>query len=119
MTPFNIYLWQQADSFGNSLLLFSLACGSLGAVATIFSFLAEAEGDFEKTTLDACRKIAIRAVTTCVIAATLATLLPSSKTIALMYVLPEIANSKVMQQDVPELYDMAVKALKDQLSSKE
>lgn len=86
---------------------------------TAFSVVAWAEGFLEKTTLDACRKIGIRAVTTCVITATLAPLLPSSKTIALMYVLPEIANSKVMQQDVPELYDMAIKALKDQLSSKE
>lgn len=119
MTPLNIYLWQQADTFGNSLCMLASVCGLLGAMITAFSVVAWAEGFFEKVMLDACRKIGIRAVITCVITATLATLLPSSKTIALMYVLPEIANSKVMQQDVPELYDMAVKALKDQLSSKE
>lgn len=117
MTPLNIYLWQTADSFDTSLSMLSFVCAVPGTFLLLFSILAE--GDFEKTMLDACRKIGIRALVTCAIAATLATLLPSSKTIALMYVLPEIANSKVMQQDVPELYDMAVKALKDQLSSKE
>ena len=117
MTPLNIYLWQQADSFDLSLCMLALGCCLTGLVFTAFSIVAE--GDFEKSTLDRCRKIGLRAVAVFAVAATLATLLPSSKTIALMYVLPEIANSKVMQQDVPELYDMAVKALKDQLSSKE
>lgn len=117
MTPFNIYIWQQADSFDVSLAILAFVCGVPGTVLLLFSILAE--GDFEKTTLNVCRKIGFRAVATCAIAAALATFLPSSKTIALMYVLPEIANSKAVQQDVPELYDMAVKALKDQLSSKE
>jgi len=43
-------------------------------------------------------------------------LLPSSRTIAAMYVLPRIAESRVIQTDLPELYDMAIGALKDQLS---
>lgn len=38
---------------------------------------------------------------------------PSSKVVACMYVLPQIASSKVIQQDLPEIYDMAIKSLKD------
>lgn len=42
-------------------------------------------------------------------------LIPSSKTIACMYVIPQIASSKVIQQDLPEIYDMAVSALKENI----
>ena len=44
------------------------------------------------------------------------TFVPSSKTIAMMVIIPEIAHSKVVQQDLPDIYNAAVKALKDQLA---
>jgi hypothetical protein len=34
----------------------------------------------------------------------------------MMVVIPEIAKSKMMQQDLPDIYNAAVKALKDQLT---
>lgn len=40
---------------------------------------------------------------------------PSSKTIACMYVIPEITNSKAIQKDLPEIYDMAISALKENI----
>ena len=40
---------------------------------------------------------------------------PSSKTLAMMVVIPEIAHSKVVQQDLPDIYNAAVEALKSQL----
>lgn len=43
-------------------------------------------------------------------------LIPTSKTIAMMVIIPEIAHSKVVQQDLPDIYNAAVKSLKDQLS---
>jgi len=33
-----------------------------------------------------------------------------------MVVIPEIAHSKVVQQDLPDIYDAAVKTLKEQLA---
>lgn len=46
----------------------------------------------------------------------LANLVPTSKTVAMMVIIPEIAHSKVVQQDLPDIYNAAVKALKDQLA---
>ena len=45
--------------------------------------------------------------------------IPSSKDFALIYVLPKVAESKVIQQDVPEIYDMAMDKLKDMLDTKD
>lgn len=43
------------------------------------------------------------------------TLTPSSSTIAMMVVIPQIAESKMVQKDLPELYNAAVEALKNNL----
>lgn len=40
---------------------------------------------------------------------------PSSKQIAMFYVVPHITESQVIKQDLPELYDLGVNALKDWL----
>ena len=48
----------------------------------------------------------------------LVTAAPSTKTIAVMYAVPAIVNSKPVQQDLPELYQMGVEALKAQLAPK-
>lgn len=37
----------------------------------------------------------------------------------MMVVIPKLAESKVVQQDLPEVYDLALKALKEQLTHKE
>jgi hypothetical protein len=47
-----------------------------------------------------------------------ATFLPSSKTIALMVVVPAVMNSEPIQKDLPELYQMAKEALKQTLETK-
>jgi hypothetical protein len=44
-----------------------------------------------------------------------ATMFPSSKTIALMVVIPALLNSEPIQKDLPELYQMAKDALKQTL----
>lgn len=43
------------------------------------------------------------------------TITPSSDTIAMMVVIPQITQSSVVQKDIPELYRSAVEALKRQL----
>lgn len=53
-----------------------------------------------------------------IIASLVITFLPSSKEIAMIYVVPHIAESQVVKQDIPELYDLGVDALKDWLKQK-
>jgi hypothetical protein len=43
------------------------------------------------------------------------TLTPSSKTFALMVVLPRLADSQFIQKDAPDIYKLAIDALKKQL----
>ena len=45
-------------------------------------------------------------------------MLPSSKTVAMMVVVPAISQSKAIQQDLPDIYNMAIDALKAQLTPK-
>ncbi len=40
---------------------------------------------------------------------------PTSKEMAMIYVVPQITESQVVKQDIPELYDLGVNALKDWL----
>lgn len=40
---------------------------------------------------------------------------PTSKEMAMIYVVPQITESQVIKQDIPEVYDLGVKALKDWL----
>jgi hypothetical protein len=45
-------------------------------------------------------------------------IIPSSKTIAMMVVIQKIAESRVIQQYLPELYESAISALKESLKPK-
>lgn len=40
---------------------------------------------------------------------------PTSRQMAMIYVVPQITESQVVKQDIPELYDLGVNALKDWL----
>lgn len=44
---------------------------------------------------------------------------PSSKEMAMIYVVPHISESQVIKQDVPELYDIGINALKDWLKKEQ
>jgi hypothetical protein len=41
--------------------------------------------------------------------------MPSSKTIAAMVVIPEIANSDVIKRDIPDIYEAAIGKLRAEL----
>lgn len=104
LTPFTIYLWQLADGIVGlccTMALILIICGG-----TLF-FLASMED------CKPVRKIAKRSVLIGVVLALTGTLFPSSKAIALMYVLPKIAESEVIKKDAPEMYEMVKKTLRD------
>lgn len=111
ISPLTIYLWQLADEVRSvtgfvSTLLFTLACIFI-LIGVIGS---DDEGVMTKSTR-LCRSFALAALPFCLLR--LAT--PSSDTIAMMVVIPKIAESSVVQKDIPELYNVAIEALKNQL----
>lgn len=107
MSPWLIYAFGQVDNVREVLGMLSLfgviGCGATNVVGWI-------EGN------DIPRWIR-GAFVGSVLAGLVALALPSSRTIALMYVLPHVAESEAIQRDVPELYRLAVDALKAELAN--
>lgn len=51
-----------------------------------------------------------------VILVLLSTITPNQKTVAMMVVIPAITESEAIQKDVPEIYNIAVNAIKEKIS---
>jgi len=106
MNPWLIYAWSQADTVRDALGMAALVAGILGGMTIAFSL---EEGN-------EVPRLARNAIVAAALAGLVALVLPSSRTIALMYVLPRVADSEAIQRDVPELYRLAVDALKAELT---
>jgi len=70
--------------------------------------LKHAQSIFEKHNFRSLSKFAV--VMTVILG-----VLPSTSTLCAAYVIPAVANSQAVQKDFPELYDLAISRLKDQL----
>ena len=111
ITPFNIYLIMQADKISSALFTIS----TIAIVAVILAFVWH---DVNRDCYGNQGKInpITKSMITGIIATfLLATAIPSTKTLCMMYALPAIVNSKVVQNDFPELYDIALQATKVKL----
>lgn len=106
-----IYLWQLADDLRSTTGALSFITGTLAVFATFFLAFTMIEDDGAEY-----KGIARRMFAGCVALflsmLCASTLIPKSSTVAMMVVVPEIAKSKVVQQDLPDLYNAAVEALK-------
>lgn len=50
-----------------------------------------------------------------IISSMILTFIPNKETFAAMIIIPEIAKSDAIKKDLPEIYDMAIKKIKDEL----
>lgn len=93
---------------------------AVGAFIGIIGFIITTveSDDIEEPLLTRLQRIFGRLLLAATVTACLATFIPSSKTIAVMVIAPAIVNSKPVQEDVPELYNLAVDALKSSLKDK-
>ena len=111
ITPLNSYLIMQADKISSALFTIS----TIAIVAVILAFVWH---DVNRDCYGNQGKInpITKSMITGIIATfLLATAIPSTKTLCMMYALPAIVNSKVVQNDFPELYDIALQATKEKL----
>lgn len=106
MSPWLIYLWQIADQVITVAGLMGGICLFAGVILIGVWKLEEIEE--AKTLGRALLSIGVMAIL-------IAMLTPSSRAIAYMIVIPAIVDSNVIQEDLPELYEFAIEALKDQL----
>ena len=121
ITPFEIYLVLQMDDVKDGL---TVLCALTGLTAFFALFVATIGCSHDswntQDTRDKKDILRIQAIkwfkSTLVVAALsalAATLLPSTKTLAAMLVIPAIANNETVQQEASELYKMAKEALKE------
>jgi hypothetical protein len=111
ISPLTIYLWQQVDKWQNSTTGIMILTGML----SLFYFVLVKGVIYEgkPAPFDWIPKWIM--IPLFIVCGLVNFLLPSSKTIAMMAVIPAVADSRVVQQDIPELYTIAIEALKAQL----
>ena len=114
ISPFLIYLWQQVDSFrflvGSTLIL--------STVAVIVSLINMDDcKNNDSSNLSFHTRIFRTTLISALISLMFVVFIPNSKTIAMMVIIPEIANSKVIQEDLPEVFKAGKDALIEQLTS--
>ena len=103
---FEVYLWTRLDLIGGAILL----CTFLATVTQFIMFclaMDETPADPKRW-----RCVAKRVCAVGFVAALLWLTIPSKSDAALIYILPKLSKSEVLQRDVPELYSVAMDALK-------
>jgi hypothetical protein len=124
ISPWLIYLWGIADELKFSLGFAAFALCIFGGVLFFITLIGQGMSDIHGSpemsdgTAARIRGYVRRMLKFGIPAFIVSCLIPSSKTIAIMVVLPAIVNSEPIQQDLPELYRIAVDALKEQLQPK-
>ena len=126
ISPFTVYLWQQADSIiAASSSGYVFTAGFVCAISGIAFIASRPEFYLNDSSINeirllhsVLRRVFLISSSLLALAATISTLMPTSKTIAMMYAVPAIVNSKVVQEDLPEIYQMGVNSLKEQLAPK-
>ena len=111
ITPTQIYLIMQADSVVGIAQPLAF-CSSFTTIILLIAYvLWKSEG------YDDLAKITAKWIKCCVpitlVALLISTFMPSTRTLAAMYVIPAIANNEDVQHEAKELYDIAKKGLKE------
>lgn len=99
-----LYLISIIDNV-RTLLAIGGALGLIWAFIIAFFIMAETEDEIPKQLLP-CAYVALFCMF-------ISTFIPSSKSIAMIYIVPKVLESKVIAEDLPELYTLAKEAMKE------
>ena len=127
ITASEIYWILKFDAIQNIFIIFSVITALFCAVIGVFwGMLAfDAISYYEKEAMKlagVCRKRFFSSVCVLVVLIFLSALTPSTKQIAMIKVIPAIANSEIVGEisaDAKEIYRMGVNAIKETLTGKE
>lgn len=117
ITESTIYWILKLDDLRGICLLMSILSGVLAVVSSIAWWCSSDLGDNPKVPRSICLKM-VAVFMVCVI---VGSLLPSTKQMAMIKVIPAITNSEFaadMSKDAKELYKMGIEAIKEQLTNK-
>ena len=127
ISPLEIYIVLQMDSVKEALP-FAVAASACGIGACLFvggigasplSYDSKDEHDQKVVLRAASFKWAKRLLVACSLSAATAALLPSTKTLAAMFIIPAVMNNETVQKEAVGLYTMAKDALKEAIKPEE
>lgn len=110
-------MWGQLDKISGTLIgITAVAC--MGILFCFMFISIECGGNWDDTSAQRVFGIGKKLAAVALLSGLLAAFIPSSNTVAMMVVIPKIANSEAIQRDLPDVYRAAVDALKEQLKTK-
>lgn len=112
ITPATLYWITRLDGINclfTIIAVFSIIAFIIGFIMWISNL------DYNEEYCEAGKKITKATGIIATLALTIGLFVPTSKEMAMIYVVPHLAESQVVKQDIPELYDLGVNALKDWL----
>lgn len=113
MNAWTIYWWTRLDKLSELFDIITVLYVLALIGVSLFWGFSTIDGDAEWSAK--CRKLFKTYLRGVLIFGALSTFTPNSKEFAMMYVLPKVINSQCIQKDFPELYDLAMKAIKEKL----
>ena len=116
ITPATMYWFTRLDGL-NVAFAVATFLGIFAVIITAIGFFAtsNSEYDNEEKNHNTIKSVLKWLVPTWLICLLGLLFTPTTKEIAMIYVVPHIAESQIIKQDIPELYDLGVNALKDWL----
>ena len=113
MSPFLVYILFQADSISAALIFVAVVAGIAFCLAVPVKAMAESAMDKDEDAA-ATYKVSRVVIWVCPFLIAAGVLMPSTKTIAAMVVLPKITSPQAidtMSKESRDIYDLAKKAL--------
>ena len=117
MDWFTIYLWTRLDTIQVLLCIGTVISGITWVVCSMVWIMATVDG-FENDAKKV-KPFTKKALLWFVAVVIPFSLIPDSKEFAMMYAIPKVIESKAIKQDLPDIYDMAIKQLKKKIMDKE
>ena len=114
ITPFEIYLIMQLNSLCGLLLVLCVVTGGVSA-GSFIEFLSVFTTEEKRTLLKKVLKIS---VPLSIMSLLLFVFIPSSKTVAAMYIVPKIVNNENAQKLPDEMLQLFRESIKDMLPEK-
>lgn len=107
MTAFQVWLWLALDKIANLMII-------LVAVSVLLLFFRCMFRDLSRKKMwdFGCTGLALAIM----LFAVLATVTPTTKQAAIIYAIPKLSQSSMVTNDLPEVYGMAIEALKSKIT---
>lgn len=121
ITESSVYWILKLDDIQNIFIFLVCVSGAFSLITTLLYLVNALDSCFDKRVADAVKPWWILCMVCTIIFVITAYLLPTTKQMAMIKVIPAIANSEIvgeMSADAKELYRMGINAIKEQLSDK-